>query len=229
MKTKSIKACAIVLAVIVIVSSAVVLSEQKDVSALVLKYGSRGETVKKLQQELKNQGFLKGSNAVDGVYGSKTRTAVRNMQKAYGLAVDGIAGPKTLSALGISGGSSSSSGGYTSSEIYLLAKCIYAEARGEPYVGKVAVGAVVLNRVKSSKFPNTISGVIYQPWAFTAVNDGQINLTPNEECKRAAQDAINGWDPTYGSLYYYNPKTATSGWIFNTTTVVQIGNHVFSV
>lgn len=148
------------------------------------------------------------------------------MQKAYGLTVDGIAGPKTLAALGIT---ASSSGGYSDSDVYLLAKCIHAEARGESYTGKVAVGAVVLNRVKSSKFPNTISGVIYQPWAFTCVNDGQINLEPNSEALRAARDAMNGWDPTYGCLYYYNPATATSKWIWSTKTVIKIGKHVFSV
>ena len=131
-----------------------------------------------------------------------------------------------MAALGISTGGT---GNYTSSDVYLLAKCIYAEARGEPYTGKVAVGAVILNRVKSSKFPNTISGVIYQPWAFTSVNDGQINLEPDEECKKAARDAMNGWDPTYGCLYYYNPATATSKWIWSTKTVVKIGKHVFSI
>lgn len=210
-------------ACIALVAVGIVMQSDNDASALVLKVGSRGDTVKKLQQELKNQGFL--SDKPDGVYGTRTKAAVKKMQKAYGLTVDGIAGPKTLSALGISTGSS----GYSNSDVYLLAKCIYAEARGEPYTGKVAVGAVVLNRVKSSKFPNTISGVIYQPWAFTCVNDGQINLEPNDECLRAARDAMNGWDPTYGCLYYYNPSTATSKWIWSTKTVVKIGKHVFSI
>lgn len=210
-------------ACIALVAVGIVMQSDDDASALVLKVGSRGDTVKRLQQELKNQGFL--SDKPDGIYGARTKAAVKKMQKAYGLTVDGIAGPKTLSALGISTGSS----GYFNSDVYLLAKCIYAEARGEPYTGKVAVGAVVLNRVKSSKFPNTISGVIYQPWAFTCVNDGQINLEPNDECLRAARDAMNGWDPTYGCLYYYNPSTATSKWIWSTKTVVKIGKHVFSI
>lgn len=221
MKKKVIITAALFLVVAMMVSAIVT---DNTASALTLKVGSRGDTVKKLQQELKNQGFLKGS--VDGIYGANTKAAVQKMQKAYGLSVDGIAGPKTLAALGISTGGT---GNYTSSDVYLLAKCIYAEARGEPYTGKVAVGAVILNRVKSSKFPNTISGVIYQPWAFTSVNDGQINLEPDEECKKAARDAMNGWDPTYGCLYYYNPATATSKWIWSTKTVVKIGKHVFSI
>ena len=127
-----------------------------------------------------------------------------------------------------SGSSSGGAGGYSSSDVYLLAKVIHAEARGETYTGKVAVGAVVLNRVKSSSFPNTISGVVYQPYAFTAVADGQINLSPDSTSMKAAQDAINGWDPTYGCIYYYNPKTATSSWIFSRPTVITIGNHVFA-
>lgn len=222
MKKKVIITAALFLVVAMLVSA--IVFTDNTASALTLKVGSRGDTVKKLQQELKNQGFLKGS--VDGIYGANTKAAVQKMQKAYGLSVDGIAGPKTLAALGISTGGT---GNYTSSDVYLLAKCIYAEARGEPYTGKVAVGAVILNRVKSSKFPNTISGVIYQPWAFTSVNDGQINLEPDEECKKAARDAMNGWDPTYGCLYYYNPATATSKWIWSTKTVVKIGKHVFSI
>ena len=139
------------------------------------------------------------------------------------MTVDGIVGPKTLKALGLS----TSTNSLSSADIELLAKCVYAEARGEPYTGQVAVAAVVLNRVKSASFPNTISGVIYQPYAFTSVNDGQIKLTPNQNAYNAAKDAMNGWDPTYGCLYYYNPRTATSSWIFSRTIAVEIGNHVF--
>lgn len=223
MKRKAIIITALVICLAVTVG-VVAEFKESEASALVLKVGSRGDMVKRLQQELKYQGFL--SDKPDGIYGTRTRNAVRKMQKAYGLTVDGIAGPKTLAALGIT---ASSSGGYSDSDVYLLAKCIHAEARGESYTGKVAVGAVVLNRVKSSKFPNTISGVIYQPWAFTCVNDGQINLEPNSEALRAARDAMNGWDPTYGCLYYYNPATATSKWIWSTKTVIKIGKHVFSV
>ena len=122
-----------------------------------------------------------------------------------------------------------SSGTASSSDLYLLAKCVYAEARGESYTGKVAVAAVILNRVEHPSFPNTIAGVVYQPWAFTAVYDGQINLEPDQECYNAAQDALNGWDPTYGCIYYYNPQTATSEWIFSRQVVTTIGSHVFAI
>lgn len=200
--------------------------------ALTLKQGSRGETVKKMQQKLKNWGYYKGS--VDGIFGAKTKEAVKYFQRRNGLVADGIVGKKTLSALGMSiSSSSSSSGGKVNSlstaDLNLLAKLIYAEARGESYTGQVAVGAVVLNRIASSSFPNTMSGVIYQPYAFTCVNDGQINLTPNETAKKAARDALNGWDPTYGALYYYNPDIATSSWIFSRKTTVVIGRHVFAI
>ena len=176
---------------------------------------------KQIQQKLKDLGYYSGS--VDGIYGNATRNAVVAFQKANGLTADGVAGPKTIAALGLNFNS------VTSSDLYLLAKCVHAEARGEPYVGQVAVAAVILNRVKDAAFPNTISGVIYQPWAFTAVNDGQINLEPNSTAYQAAQDALNGWDPTYGCLYYYNPTTATSKWIFSRQTVVTIGKHVFAI
>lgn len=178
---------------------------------------------KAIQQRLKELGYYQGS--IDGIYGTQTRNAVIKFQKDYGLTADGIVGPKTLRMLGLN----SSSTGVGSSDLYLLAKCVYAEARGEPYTGQVAVAAVILNRVESPDFPNTIAGVIYQPWAFTAVYDGQINLEPNQDCYNAARDALNGWDPTYGCLYYYNPTTATSQWIFSRKTVVTIGKHVFAI
>ena len=177
---------------------------------------------KQIQQRLKELGYYTGN--IDGIIGSQSLRAIKNFQRDYGLTVDGIVGPKTLTALGLSSSSS-----YTSQDLYLLAKCVHAEARGEPYVGQVAVAAVILNRVDSPEFPNTISGVIYQPWAFTAVNDGQINLEPNDSAYSAAKDALNGWDPTYGCLYYYNPKTATSEWIWSRTPVVTIGEHVFAI
>lgn len=176
---------------------------------------------KQIQQKLKDLGYYFGS--IDGIYGNATRNAVVAFQKANGLTADGVAGPKTIAALGLNFNS------VTSNDLYLLAKCVHAEARGEPYVGQVAVAAVILNRVKDAAFPNTISGVVYQPWAFTAVNDGQINLEPNSTAYQAAQDALNGWDPTYGCLYYYNPTTATSKWIFSRQTVVTIGKHVFAI
>ena len=209
--------------------------------AAVLKQGARGGEVKEVQRRLKNWGYYNGS--IDGIYGPATISAVKYFQKKNGLTADGICGKATYAALGMNdsvrvlengstdSGSSSSGGNsdYTSSDLYLLAKCIYGEARGESYTGQVAVGAVVLNRVKSSQFPNTISGVIYQKGAFTAVSDGQINLTPNQTAINAAQDAMNGWDPTYGCLYYYNPATATSSWIFSRQTVTTIGKHVFAI
>ena len=194
----------------------------------VIKQGSRGETVKTIQRKLKNWGYYNG--AVDGIFGTQTKEAVKYFQRKNGLTADGIVGKQTLSALGMASSSgSSSSSGYSDADINLLAKLIYGEARGESYVGQVAVGAVVLNRIKSPSFPNTMSGVIYQRYAFTAVDDGQINLAPNATARKAALDALNGWDPSYGALYYYNPRTATSQWIFSRKTTVTIGNHVFAI
>lgn len=206
--------------------------------AAVLRQGARGGEVEEVQRRLKNWGYYDGN--VDGIYGPATVKAVKYFQQKNGLTADGICGKATYAALGMNdsvrvlenGDSDGGAGGdsdYTSSDLYLLARCIYGEARGESYLGQVAVGAVVLNRVKSSEFPNTISGVIYQKNAFTAVNDGQINLTPNQTAINAAQDAMNGWDPTYGCLYYYNPATATSSWIFSRETVMTIGRHVFAI
>ena len=196
--------------------------------AAVYKQGSTGSTVKTIQQKLKNWGYYKGS--VDGIYGSKTKEAVKYFQRKNGLTADGIVGNNTLKALGMStsGSGSSNTSSYSDSDVALLTRLIYGEARGESYVGQVAVGAVVMNRIKSASFPNTMSGVIYQSYAFTAVDDGQINLTPNATARKAALDAMNGWDPTYGAIYYYNPKTATSQWIFSRQTTVTIGNHVFA-
>ena len=206
------------------------LPAESAVAVVSYKQGSTGSVVKTIQTKLKNWGYYTG--AVDGVYGAKTKAAVVYFQKKNGLTADGIAGPKTLAAMGISSSSQTTSSGsssYTNSDLALLARLIHGEARGESYTGKVAVGAVVLNRVKSASFPNTISGVIYQPYAFTAVSDGQINLAPDSSCMEAAKAAMNGWDPTYGAIYYYNPSTATSKWIFSRTTTVTIGNHVFAV
>lgn len=211
------------------------------VQTAVLRQGSNGGEVKELQRRLKEWGYYNG--AVDGIYGKGTVEAVKAFQKKNGLKADGIAGIETYRALGMndsvkvlenekkgnSGSSSNASSNYTSSDLYLLAKCIYAEARGESYTGQVAVGAVILNRVASSKFPNTISGVIYQKNAFTAVTDGQINLEPDKTAMNAASDAMNGWDPTYGCIYYYNPAVATSSWIFGRKTVTTIGKHVFAI
>lgn len=190
------------------------------------KYGSTGDEVKQIQTKLKQWGYYTGS--VDGIYGSKTFEAVKKFQKKNGLTVDGIAGEKTLSALGIQNSSSSSSSSASNNtDLNLLSKLVYAEARGEPYSGMVAVAATVLNRVSDSRFPNTIAGVIYQSGAYTCVSDGQINLAGTDESKKAAQDAINGWDPTSGCIYYFNPSTATSSWIWSRPQVITIGKHIF--
>ncbi len=193
------------------------------------KMGSRGEEVRTIQTKLIRWGYL--NDKVDGIYGPKTRDAVIWFQKKNGLTVDGIAGPATLKAMGIfssSGNSSSSSSGkYSQSDVNLLARIISAESRGEPYTGQVAVGAVVLNRVAHPSFPDTISGVIYQKGAFTALTDGQFDQPVAESCYKAARDAMNGWDPSGGAIYYYNPQTATSQWIRSRPVVATIGRHVF--
>lgn len=194
------------------------------------KYGSRGQEVKTIQTKLKRWGYYSGN--VDGIYGSATLAAVKKFQKKNGLAVDGIAGTKTLQAMGIFNSSSSSSSGSSnntvnSSNLNLLSRVIYGEARGEPYTGQVAVAAVVLNRVRSSSFPNSVSGVVYQSGAFDCVSDGQINMTPNDKARKAAQDALNGWDPTYGAIYYFNPSTATNKWIWSRPMTITIGKHRF--
>lgn len=220
-KRKVINAIIIVLSLILIY----LCFMPNNVVEALSKYGSRGSEVTQIQTKLKRWGYYKGN--IDGIYGSQTVEAVKYFQRKNGLAVDGIAGKNTLNAMGIYSSSSSSSGANNSSDINLLSRLIYGEARGEPYTGQVAVGAVVLNRVKSSSFPNTIAGVIYQSGAFSVVNDGQINLTPNDTAKKAATDALNGWDPSYGSIYYFNPKTATSAWIWSRPHVITIGNHRF--
>ena len=188
------------------------------------KYGSRGDEVTQIQTKLKRWGYYNG--AIDGIYGTKTQDAVKYFQRKNGLTVDGIAGTKTLQAMGIFNSSNSSSSS-NSNNVNLLARLIYGEARGEPYEGQVAVAAVVLNRVKSASFPNTIAGVIYQSGAFTAVSDGQINLEPNSTAYKAATDALNGWDPSYGAIYYFNPNTATNKWIWSRPVTVTIGKHRF--
>lgn len=190
-------------------------------SAVLSYYGSSGREVTEIQKRLKAWGYYRG--AVDGKYGYQTYQAVRYFQSKNGLKVDGIAGKATLYALGLPTGTSAT----TNNNTDLLARLIHGEARGEPYEGMVAVGAVVLNRVEDSRFPNTIAGVIYQKGAFDVVTDGQINLVPSNTAYKAARDALNGWDPSYGCIYYYNPATATSKWIWSRPLVVKIGNHNF--
>lgn len=216
----------IILMLGLVISFIMALSSQYNQVEALSKYGSRGSEVRTIQEKLKRWGYYSGS--VDGIYGSQTVTAVKKFQKKNGLQVDGIAGTKTLNAMGINSSSSSSGGASSSSSnVNLLARVIYGEARGEPYTGQVAVGAVILNRVKSSNFPNTIAGVVYQNGAFDAVADGQVNLTPDSTAKKAAQDALNGWDPTYGAIYYFNPSTATNKWIWSRPMTVTIGKHRF--
>lgn len=187
--------------------------------------GSRGQEVRRIQQKLRELGLYSGS--IDGIYGTATQKAIRQFQKNCGLTVDGIAGRKTLLYLGLGSGGSSSAGGYSSSDVYLLARIIGAEARGESYVGQVAVGAVVLNRVRHSSFPDSIAGVVYQSGAFSAVRDSNWNVPPDDTAKKAARDAINGWDPTGGAIYYYNPAKTSNQWIRTRPVVTTIGRHVF--
>ncbi len=195
---------------------------------IVLEVGSSGANVTKVQNRLIQYGYMTGS--ADGKYGEKTRDAVILFQKRNGLTVDGRVGKATAAALGVTLTSSTSSSSSTivSADQKLLAKLVYSEARGESYKGQVAVAAVVLNRVSSSSFPNTISGVIYQTGAFSCVSNGSINNTPNDTAVRAALDAMNGWDPTNGCLYYYNPGKTSDSWIRTRTVVTVIGNHYFA-
>ena len=190
--------------------------------------GDTTANIKAVQTRLATLGYY--TYKVDGIWGSRTKKAVKKFQRDYGLTADGIVGARTEKALKITltGKSSRSKNTVSSANLDLLAKCVYAEARGEPYTGQVAIAAVVLNRVKSSSFPNTVSGVIYQKNAFTCVSDGQINLTPNASAYSAAKDALNGWDPTNGCLYYYNPATATSKWIWSLKVELKIGKHSFA-
>lgn len=204
-----------------------IIALAQSASADLYKKGSSGATVSVIQTRLKNWGYYSG--AVDGVYGSKTEAAVRWFQQKNGLSVDGQVGNQTLAALGIqpTGGGGGGNSTSQSGDLYLLARLISAEARGEPYVGQVAVGAVVLNRVDHPSFPNSISGVIYQPGAFSCLDDGQFDEPIAESAYRAAQEALNGYDPCYGAIYYFNPVTATSKWIWSRPLIVQIGSHRF--
>ncbi len=231
------------------------LQTEQTFSNVEIKYGSKGEDVYELQGRLKYLGFYFGQ--VDGEFGPKTQQSVKNFQYKFGMKVDGVAGSKTKLKLweatkawtpdktprkqagaaaspspqapqtSGSGLPASNHLGLSDQDLNLMANAVYGESRGEPYVGQIAVAAVILNRVKSSSFPNTVSGVIFQPGAFTAVADGQIWLTPNETAKKAVQDALNGYDPSGGCLYYFNPETATSKWIWTRVQVKKIGKHIF--
>lgn len=211
---------------IIAIAAIPVVSARKNVPTLS-RYGSTGTEVKNIQNVLKRLGYYTG--AVDGIYGSGTKNAVLRFQRDCGLTQDGICGPVTLLYLGLdSGGSTSASGKYSSSDVALLAKVISAEARGEPYEGQVAVGAVVLNRVAHPSFPNSVSGVVYQSGAFSAVTDSNWSAAVTDSAKRAAQDAINGWDPSGGAIYYYNPKKTSNQWIRTRKVITVIGNHYFA-
>ncbi len=228
---------ALILTTVILVSMMLVVSYKAEIQdilgysrAVLSNYGSTGQEVIDIQSKLYNWGYYNG--IVDGDYGYQTFTAVKKFQAKNGLAVDGVAGPATLAALGLPTGTAPKSGsggggGSSNSDVNLLARLIHGEARGEPYLGKVAVAAVVLNRTADSRFPKTIAGVIYQPGAFDAVDDGQINLEPDQSSINAARDALNGWDPSYGCIYYYNPATATSSWIWSRPIILSIGNHNF--
>lgn len=188
------------------------------------KYGSTGDEVIAIQKKLNELGYYNGS--IDGSFGTNTKKAVIAFQKDNNLSADGVVGDKTLEALGITSSNNSS---FTESEINLLARIISAESRGEPYEGQVAVGAVILNRIDHPSFPNTIAGVIFQPLAFSCVDDGQINEPVSDSAYKAASDAINGWDPSGGAIYYYNPDKASSKWILSRTIVCSIGKHKFCI
>lgn len=226
-RAKSMRAIGLILTLSIIIGSfgyTLTRNSSDGTVPALSKIGSRGDEVRRIQNKLKSLGYFSGT--VDGIYGVKTQSAVRKFQQSVGITADGIAGPKTLLYLGL-GSSAASTSGYSSSDIYLLAKVIAAEARGESYIGQVAVGAVVLNRVESSSFPDTVSGVVYQAGAFSAVTDSNWSVSPTSTSQKAAQDAINGWDPTGGALYYYNPAKTSNKWIRTRPVVTTIGAHVF--
>lgn len=234
----------ITITALVILSSIMMLIPDASLSFSnqTLVVGSRGDDVYELQGRMKFLGYYGGR--IDGQFGWQTYNAVRNFQYQFGINIDGIVGPQTKNKLvqatinwnptGTSGGSGSavmsspSVRQFSSNDKNLLARAVYSEARGEPYNGQVAVAAVILNRLRSQTFPNTISGVIFEPRAFTAVDDGQFwGLTPIKESYNAVNDAVNGWDPSLGATYYFNPVTATSAWIWSRPQIKKIGKHIF--
>ena len=226
--SKKAKVLCILLSATIIISIFTLGVVQKPVNEsteVLSKLGSRGDEVRRIQNKLKSLGYFNGT--VDGIYGIKTQSAVRKFQKSVGITADGIAGNKTLLYLGLGNSTAVSAGGYSSSDVYLLAKVIAAEARGESYTGQVAVGAVVLNRVDSASFPDTVAGVIYQKGAFSAVTDSNWSVSPDATSRKAAQDAINGWDPSGGALYYYNPAKTSNRWIRTRPVITTIGSHLF--
>ena len=226
-KNKAFKLTAFFLSAVIMLSATFYNSTTYNESSVytLSKLGSRGDEVRQIQKKLKELGYYKGS--VDGIYGTSTKKAVTNFQKNCGITADGIAGAKTLKFLGLGSSSPTSSSAYTSSDIKLLAKLIAAEARGESYKGQVAVGAVVLNRVEHASFPDSISGVIYQKGAFSCVNDSNWSVSPTAESLKAAQDCINGWDPSGGAIYYYNPAKTSNAFMHSRPVITVIGRHRF--
>lgn len=227
---------AFILSAMLCLSAATVHAVEVNASPVTYTWGSYGPDIWEIQVRLKAWGYYTGN--IDGKYGQLTLEAVKLFQSRNNLKVDGIAGPKTLEKLGLSAPVNAAQGSQTppnpaevntnEANIWLLARLINGESRGEPYIGQVAVGAVVMNRVKSPAFPDSVYGVIYQPGAFDAVKDGQINLEPTDSCLKAARDAMNGFDPTNGALFYWNPRTATSKWVQTLTVTKTIENHVFA-
>ena len=217
-KRKLITSLIVFFMVCVLVISMVQLSPSVEAA---YRRGSSGSMVTQIQEKLRAWGYYNGE--ADGVFGSRTEKAVIAFQKKNGLSADGVVGSSTLSALGLSDSSASTG----SNDVALLARLISAEARGEPYSGQVAVGAVVLNRIEHPSFPNSLSGVIYQSGAFTCMVDGQFDEPVADSAYKAARDAMNGWDPSYGAIYYFNPATATSAWIWSRPLIVTIGSHRF--
>jgi N-acetylmuramoyl-L-alanine amidase len=229
-RAKRILVCILAVLLTYISTSVYVLPYSNAVEVLSYKYGSRGATITEIQRRLKAWGYYTGN--LDGVYGYNTYLAVKKFQTKNGLTADGVAGNMTLQAIGINIGAgvgSAATGKYStnSNDVLLLSRLINGEARGEPYEGQVAVGAVIMNRTRDPRFPNTIAGVIYQPGAFTAIVDGQIYANLEASSTRAARDALNGWDPSGGAIYYFNPATATSSWIWSRPLIKIIGNHRF--
>lgn len=230
MKRQKKRLCALLCTILLL--NTLVLGFAQSALAASYRQGDSGSAVTTIQTKLKRWGYFDGP--VDGVYGSKTTKAVRSFQQKNGLTADGVAGPATLKALGMeqtsqnSGNSQTgSSGGNASGDVALLAKVISAEARGEPYDGQVAVGAVILNRIAHPSFPNTLAGVVYEPGAFTCMVDGQIDQPIASSAYQAARDALNGADPSGGAIYYFNPVTATSAWIWSRPLLTVIGKHRF--
>lgn len=220
----SVKSKKLILAIVLIFTvNILIIALAQSADAALYKRGSSGTTVTEIQRRLKSWGYYTGS--VDGIYGSRTENAVKYFQRTNGLAVDGQVGDKTLAALGIYNASASS--GASDGDVYLLARLISAEARGEPYIGQVAVGAVVMNRIDHPSFPNSLSGVVYQSGAFSCMYDGQFNQPISDSAYRAAREALNGSDPTGGAIYYFNPATATSAWIWSRPLLTVIGSHRF--